>query len=80
MHIAPLDDTTKRRLFAAVANRGKASGLEAAAKLIERLAEGRMRVVGTREIKELAAIVAEKAGEIRASADAEIAAMEAESR
>ncbi len=80
MYIAPLDDKTKKRLLAAVANRGKASGLEAAAMLIGKLAENRMRVVGTREIKELAAAIAEKAAEIRATADGEIAAMESETR
>lgn len=80
MHIAQADDATKRRLFVAVANRGKASGLEAASKLVAMLAKDRMRVVGTREIKALAEAIAEKAAEVRASADAEIAAMEAASK
>jgi hypothetical protein len=80
LHIAPLDDVTKRRLLSAVAQRGKASGLKAAAKLLTALCEGRMRVVGTNDIKDLAAAITEKAAEIRSEADAEIAALERQSK
>ena len=34
LHISPLDDASKKRLLRAVGDRGKASGIEAAAKII----------------------------------------------
>lgn len=80
MHISPFDDATKRRLLVAVANRGKASGVEAAAKIVAEMANHKGRVVGTNSLRELAAMLLEKAAEIRSAADAEIAAMEAETK
>lgn len=74
--IQPFDDISKRKLFAAVAKRGQAAGIEAAVKILAELANHNRRVVGTNEIKEVAAAMAEKAREIRASADAEIAELE----
>ena len=51
IHIEPFDDATKKRLLKAVAARGQASGLAAAAKLIAMMADHKRRVVGTNEIK-----------------------------
>ena len=79
MYIAPLDDKTRRRLLKAVADRGQAAGIEAAAKVIEVMASHKGRVVGTNDLRNAVAAMRERAAEIRATADAEIAAMEAES-
>lgn len=76
MYVAPFDDETKKRLFRAVAERGKASGIEAAAKIVAEMANHKGRVVGTNALRELAGLLDEKAKEIRAAADAEISAME----
>lgn len=80
IRIAPLDDAIKKRLFQAVAQRGHAAGLEAASKILLNLAGQSMRVVGTNTIKELAAALQEKATATRRAADADIAAMEAETK
>lgn len=79
VYISPLDDTSKRRLIAAVADKGKANGLEAAAKIFEALADHRRRVVGTGELKMAAASLRESAAEIRKAADGIIADLEAQS-
>lgn len=78
--IAPLDDVSKRRLMQAVAARGQAAGLLGASKLVAMMADHKRRVVGTAEIKDLAAALAAKAAEIKAEADAQIAALEAQSK
>lgn len=76
IHIEPHDDATKKRLLKAVAARGQASGIEAAAKLIAMMADHKRRVVGTSEVKALAEALSEKAAEIKAGADLEIAELE----
>ena len=80
MHNAPLDDETKKRLFRAVAARGQAAGLEAASKILDAMAANATRVVGTNTVKDTAEMLRAKAREIRSSADAEFAAMEAASK
>lgn len=76
MYISQLDDDSKRRLLRAVADRGKASGIEAVAKIIAEMANHKGRVVGTNELRDLVEMLHGKASEIRASAEAEIAALE----
>jgi len=56
----------------ATAEIGRASGLEAAAKVLLALADHKRRVVGTAEIKAAAASLQECAAEIRAKAEATI--------
>ena len=53
---------------AATADMGKASGLEAAAKVLLALADHKRRVVGTGELKAAALALQENAAEIRAKA------------
>lgn len=77
VYISPLDDTAKKRLLKAVAARGQANGLEAAAVVMSKMAEGSMRVVGTNAIRDAAQAIRDKAAAIRKEADAEIAALEA---
>lgn len=77
LNIKPFDDAAKRRLLAAVANRGKASGLTAAAKALEHLAASHTRVVGTNTVKEMSALLHEKAAALRAAAETEIAELSA---
>lgn len=76
MHIAPFDDETKNRLLRATADLGKASGIEAAAKIVAEMANHKGRVVGTNALRDLAELLSEKAAEIRAAANAEIKGME----
>lgn len=76
MYISPLDDDSKKRLLRAVADSGKASGIEAVAKIIADMANHKGRVVGTNALRDLVQMLNEEAGAIRASADAEIAALE----
>jgi len=76
IHIEPHDDATKKRLLKAVAARGQAAGIAAAAKLIAMMADHKRRVIGTNEIRELAEELSKKAAEIKAGADREIAEME----
>lgn len=52
-------------MLEAAADLGRASGLSAAAKLLLKLVDGRMRVVGTGEIKEVAASLQALADELR---------------
>lgn len=77
IHISPFDDANKKRLFAAVADRGKASGIEAAAKIVAEMANHKGRVVGTNALRDLAELLNDKAAQLRAGADAEIKALEA---
>lgn len=76
MYIRPLDDDSKKRLLRAVADQGKASGIEAVAKIVAEMANHKGRVVGTNALRDLVEMLNEKASEIRASAEAEIAALE----
>lgn len=78
--IEPLDDAAKKALIKAVADRGYAQGLKAAAMLLEKMATGRMRVVGTNDVKELASVLMEKSDELHKVASDQIAALEAASR
>lgn len=77
VHIEPLDDAAKKQLIKAVADRGYANGLDAAAQILTALVEGRMRVVGTGEIKEIAAALKGKAAHLRHNADGAIKTLEA---
>ncbi len=78
--LAPFDDASKRKLLAAVAGRGQASGLEAAAKILVGMADSATRVVGTNTIRDAAAALVEKAARIRAAADADIADLQSQSQ
>lgn len=64
------------RLLKAVADRGQAAGLEAAARILDELAAAHMRVVGTSTIKEVAAAFREEATKVRGQADVTISSME----
>lgn len=75
--IAPLDDEAKRTLLKAVADRGQASGLEAAAKILDALAAEGMRVVATNEIREIASALRGKAVHLRRNADGALKTLEA---
>lgn len=77
IHIAPLDDDAKRQLLKAVADRGYANGLDAAAELLSRMADDHMRVVGTNSIRELAEVLRDKAVHMRHNADGAIRTLEA---
>lgn len=76
----PREREPKERLFRAVAARGQAYGLEAASRILDAMAANATRVVGTNTVKETAEMIRAMAREIRSSADAEIAAMEAASK
>lgn len=78
IRLEPLDDARRKRLLSAVASRGKASGIEAAAKIVAEMANHKGRVVGTNALRDLSDLLATKAQELRAIADADIAALEAE--
>lgn len=62
----------RRLILNATADIGKASGLEAAAKVLLALADHKRRVVGTGELKAAAAQLNEAAAEIRARAESAI--------
>lgn len=79
VHIDPLDDTAKRQLLKAVADRGQAAGLEAAAKILTEMVACHNRVVGTNTIRDLVTAMNEKAASIRQGAEATIKALEAQS-
>lgn len=68
-----LDDA---RLLRATVDLGRASGIEAAAKIVAEMANHKGRVVGTNALRDLAELLSEKAAEIRAAANAEIKGME----
>ena len=80
VYIDPLSDESKKQLFKAVADRGYANGLTAAAEVLKQCADGHMRVVGTNTIRDIAEALAEKATALRLAADAKVAALEAESK
>lgn len=77
VHIDPLDDAAKKQLLKAVADRGYANGLDAAAQILAALVDGRMRVVGTNEIREITAALKSKAAHLRSNADGAIRTLEA---
>jgi len=77
VYIPPFDDAAKQRLLKAVANRGQANGIEAAAHVIVKVIEEHMRVVGTNTLRDVVAVLREKAAAIRKDADAAIAELEA---
>lgn len=58
----------QKRVLQAAADLGRANGIAAAAKLVAELANHRGRVVGTNQIRELAAALTNKADELRAEA------------
>ena len=80
INLAPLDEARRTRLLRAVADRGKASGIEAAAKIVAEMANHKGRVVGTTALRDLAALLADKAHDIRTAADAEVKALEVETK
>lgn len=63
--LLPMD----RDALRALADHGRASGLEAAADVLLAIADPKRRVVGTGEIKAAAAALKENAAEVRARAD-----------
>jgi len=75
--IAPFDDAAKKALLKAVADRGYANGLKAAAVLLDRLAAEHMRVVGTNTVRDVAGALRDKAASLHATADETIKALEA---
>lgn len=77
--IAPFDDTAKRKLINAVGLRGQASGLEAAAKILAAMADHKGRVVGTRQINDVAEALRDKAAALRIVADRDIHDLEQQS-
>lgn len=80
VHIDQLDDAAKKQLLKAVADRGYANGLDAAAKILDALAEGRMRVVGTNEIREISGALKGKAAHLRNNADGALRTLEAQTQ
>jgi len=80
VYIAPLDDDAKKQLLKAVADRGYANGLTAAAELLKKCADGHMRVVGTNTLRDLAEALLDKAGHLRHNADGQIKTLEALNR
>lgn len=79
IHIAPFDDISKKRLIKAVADKGKASGLEAAAQILIAMAGGHHWNVPTVTVREMAEMLKEKAADIRGQADSEMKLLEAQS-
>lgn len=59
----------KRDALRALADQGRAAGLEAAAEVMLAMADHKRRVVGTGELKMAAAALKENAAEVRARAD-----------
>lgn len=78
VYINPLNDEAKKQLLKAVADRGYANGLTAAAELLKKLADEHMRVVGTNTIREIAGALLAKAGHLRHNADGAIKTLEAQ--
>ena len=76
IHIEPFDDAAKRKLLKAVADRGQASGLEAAASILGELITAHNRVVGTNTLRDVAAALKDKATRIREQADTAIKSLE----
>lgn len=79
IQIAPFDDASKKRLINAVADIGKASGLEAAASILIAMAGGHYRNVPTVTVREIAEMLQQKASDIRGKAESEIKILEAQS-
>lgn len=75
--IAPLDDAAKKALIKAVADRGYANGLKAAAELLDQLPADHMRVVRAKSVRDVAAALRDKAARMHATADDTIKALEA---
>ena len=76
VHIAQFDDQAKRELLKAVADKGRASGLEVAVQILNEMANHKRRVVGTTEIRDVAEVLAGKAREMRAEAAATMKRLE----
>lgn len=68
-----MDRDHKRELLRALADQGRASGMEAAAEVILEIAKSHTRVVGTNTLRDVAAALKEKAKATRESAGAVIA-------
>lgn len=64
----------RETMLRAIGDIGKASGLEAGAKVLRALADHRRRVVGTSELKAAAEALEQAAEDIRAKANSQIAA------
>lgn len=69
VHLDQFDDASKKKLLNAVAERGKASGLEAAAAILIEMADAHTRFVGTNTIKDVARAFSDKAANLREQAD-----------
>ena len=67
-----IGENDKRNILEAVADIGRASGLEAAAKVLLALADHKRRVVGTGELKAAAASLQECAAALRAKREDEL--------
>lgn len=68
-----MDRDHKRELLRALADHGRASGMEAAAEVILEIVRSHTRVVGTNTLRDVAAALKEKAKTTRESAGAVIA-------
>lgn len=75
--IAPLDREAKQRLLKAVADRGSASGLRAAAKIIRAAIKSKATLA---DLVEIAAALDHKADNLASAASAELDKLEAESK
>ena len=67
-----IGEKDKRELLKAVADIGRASGLEAAAKVLLAMADHKRRVVGTGELKAAAASLQECAAALRAKREEDL--------
>jgi hypothetical protein len=69
------DQEKRRELVRAAAEMGRALGLRQGAKVFRKMAEESMRVVGTNDIKDVAAKIDQLADELDAKAKADIEAV-----
>lgn len=76
VYIPQFDDASKKQLLKAVANHGRAAGLEAAAAVLIEMANAHTRAVGTSTIKDVARAFTEKATHLREQADVAIKRLE----
>ena len=76
VYIPQFDDASKKQLLEAVANHGRAAGLEAAAAVLIEMANAHTRAVGTNTIKDVARAFTDKAAHLREQADVAIKRLE----
>lgn len=68
INIPQFDDASKKQLLNAIADHGRAAGLEAAAAVLIEMANAHTRVVGTNTVKDVARAFTEKATHLREQA------------